>query len=40
MSNIRDIEKAMGDGVKRVYPGELSQIAKLRRVKDRTRMPA
>jgi N-acetylneuraminate synthase len=33
VSNIRDIERAMGDGVKRVYPGELPQIAKLRRVK-------
>jgi N-acetylneuraminate synthase len=34
VSNIRDIEKALGDGVKRVYPGELAQIAKLRRVKS------
>jgi len=33
VSNIRDIERALGDGVKRVYPGELPQIAKLRRVK-------
>jgi N-acetylneuraminate synthase len=38
VSNIRDIERAMGDGVKRVYPGELPQIAKLRRVK--TEVPA
>jgi N-acetylneuraminate synthase len=38
VSNIRDIEKAMGDGVKRVYAGELPQIEKLRRVK--TRVPA
>jgi N-acetylneuraminate synthase len=35
VSNIRDIEKAMGDGVKRVYAGELPQIEKLRRVKTR-----
>ena len=33
VSNIRDIERALGDGVKRVYDGELPQIAKLRRVK-------
>jgi N-acetylneuraminate synthase len=33
VSNIRDIEKALGDGVKRVYPAELPQLAKLRRVK-------
>ena len=38
VSNIRDIERAMGDGVKRVYAGELPQIEKLRRVK--TRIPA
>jgi N-acetylneuraminate synthase len=31
--NIRDIEIALGDGVKKVYPSELSQKAKLRRVK-------
>jgi N-acetylneuraminate synthase len=34
VSNIRDIEKALGDGVKRVYAGELPQIQKLRRVKS------
>ncbi len=33
VANIRDIEKAMGDGVKRVYPAEMPQMAKLRRVK-------
>ncbi len=33
VSNIRDIERALGDGVKRVYPAELAQLAKLRRVK-------
>ena len=33
VANIRDVEKALGDGVKRVYPGELPQMAKLRRVK-------
>lgn len=32
VSNIRDIEVALGDGVKRVYPGELKSAAKLRRV--------
>lgn len=31
--NIRDIEIALGDGVKRVYPSELSVRAKLRKVK-------
>jgi N-acetylneuraminate synthase len=35
VSNIRDIERSLGDGVKRVYPGELPQIQKLRRVKSR-----
>jgi N-acetylneuraminate synthase len=35
VSNVRDIEKALGDGVKRVYAGELPQIEKLRRVKSR-----
>jgi N-acetylneuraminate synthase len=30
--NIRDIERAMGDGVKRIYPSELSAMKKLRRV--------
>jgi N-acetylneuraminate synthase len=35
VSNIRDIEKALGDGVKRIYPGERPQIEKLRRVKAR-----
>jgi len=33
VSNVRDIEKSMGDGVKRVYEGEQKQIEKLRRVK-------
>ncbi len=32
VSNIRDVEKAMGDGVKRLYDSELSSRAKLRRV--------
>ena len=35
VSNIRDIERSLGDGVKRVYPGEVPQIQKLRRVKTR-----
>ncbi len=38
VSNIRDVGRAMGDGVKRVYAGEVAQIEKLRRVK--TRVPA
>jgi N-acetylneuraminate synthase len=33
VANIRDVERALGDGVKRVYAGELAQIEKLRRVK-------
>jgi N-acetylneuraminate synthase len=33
ISNIRDIEVALGDGVKKVYESELGQIKKLRRVK-------
>lgn len=32
VSNIRDIEKALGDGVKRVYATEMGQRKKLRRV--------
>jgi N-acetylneuraminate synthase len=32
VANIRDIEKSLGDGVKRVYEGELGQRKKLRRV--------
>jgi N-acetylneuraminate synthase len=31
--NIRDIEIALGDGIKKVYPSEMSARAKLRRVK-------
>jgi len=33
VSNIRDIEKSMGDGVKKVYSSELVQRDKLRRIK-------
>jgi N-acetylneuraminate synthase len=33
VANVRDIERSLGDGVKRVYAGELPQIQKLRRVK-------
>jgi N-acetylneuraminate synthase len=32
VSNIRDIERALGDGVKRIYEGELAARRKLRRV--------
>jgi len=31
--NVRDIEAALGDGIKRVYPSEMNARAKLRRVK-------
>jgi N-acetylneuraminate synthase len=40
VANVRDIEKSLGDGVKRVYDGELAQIAKLRRVKSRLKVAA
>lgn len=33
VANIRDIEKALGDGIKKVYESELGQIKKLRRIK-------
>jgi N-acetylneuraminate synthase len=33
VDSIRDIELALGDGVKKVYESELGQIKKLRRVK-------
>ena len=33
ISSIRDIELALGDGIKKVYDSELSQIKKLRRIK-------
>ena len=32
VANIRDIERAKGDGVKRVHESELASRAKLRRV--------
>ncbi len=35
VSNIRDVERSLGDGRKRVYAGELPQIEKLRRVRTR-----
>ena len=34
VKNIRDIENSMGDGEKKVYESEISQIEKLRRVKN------
>jgi len=34
VSNIRDIQMAMGDGIKRVYESEFSAIQKLRRIKS------
>ena len=36
VSNIRDIEKAMGDGIKKVYDSELGPKQKLRRVNTLT----
>jgi N-acetylneuraminate synthase len=39
VSNIRDIEKALGDGVKRVYDDELGQRKKLRRIGSLANMP-
>jgi N-acetylneuraminate synthase len=33
VSNIRDIQRALGDGVKRVYESELSSLKKLRKVR-------
>ncbi|HTR80676.1 MAG TPA: N-acetylneuraminate synthase family protein [Bacteroidota bacterium] len=32
VQNIRDVERALGDGVKRVYPSEIGQRNKLRRI--------
>ncbi|RIK13569.1 MAG: N-acetylneuraminate synthase, partial [Anaerolineae bacterium] len=37
--NIRDIEGALGDGVKRIYSSEMAAMKKLRRV-DTTTQPA
>lgn len=34
VSNIRDIERAVGDGVKRVYESELGPLKKLRRIRE------
>lgn len=36
VKDIRDIEKALGDGVKKVYESELGNIKKLRRIKTET----
>lgn len=36
VANLRDIEKAMGDGVKRVYESEMPGMKKLRRVQSTT----
>jgi N-acetylneuraminate synthase len=33
VKDIRDIEKALGDGIKKVYESELGSIKKLRRIK-------
>jgi N-acetylneuraminate synthase len=40
VANIRDIERSMGDGVKRIYAGEVSARAKLRRVASVPAVPA
>lgn len=34
VANIRDIEKSLGDGIKKVYESELPSIKKMRRVKE------
>ena len=39
VSNIRDIEKSLGDGVKRIYEGELASRKKLRRVSSDVPLP-
>jgi N-acetylneuraminate synthase len=36
VANVRDIEKSLGDGVKKVYESEKNSIKKLRRVKNET----
>ena len=33
VENIRDIEKALGDGIKKIYESEISQREKLRKIK-------
>ena len=38
--DIRIIEEALGDGVKRVFPGELAPLSRLRRDPDTTVIPA
>ncbi len=40
VSNIRDIEKSMGDGVKRLYDSELAPRKKLRRVQSSMPLPS
>ena len=36
VKDIRDVETALGDGIKKLYDSEIGQRAKLRRVKDNT----
>ena len=40
VSNIRDIERSLGDGVKRIYEGELASRKKLRRVPGERVLPS
>jgi N-acetylneuraminate synthase len=40
VSNIRDIERSLGDGIKKVYQSELAQRQKLRRVPSAAVVPA
>jgi N-acetylneuraminate synthase len=40
VQNIRDIERAFGDGIKRVYPSEIGQRNKLRRVNSLEQIPS
>jgi len=40
VSNIRDIQKSLGDGVKRVYESELSSLKKLRKFNNLKKVEA
>ena len=40
VQNIRDIERALGDGIKRVYPSEIGQRNKLRRIHSLDPLPS
>jgi N-acetylneuraminate synthase len=40
VANIRDIERSLGDGVKRIYDGERAALQKLRRVQSPLSAPS